>query len=155
MIAQLKQESVIGVDAEFTLRNTYYQYICLLQISTRTSDFLVDPLSPQLQAPKGAPPSTPSPMYQLNEVFTDPRIVKVLHYGQYDIPYRHSILLFKWVCVCGCNQWKKRFHCGSVCHIQREWYGFHVFSLLPISLSLTLSIYLYLYLSLSLFHRCE
>ena len=86
MIAQLKKETAIGVHAQLTHCHTHYKYICLLEISTRGTDFLVDPLSPELHIPKGAPASTSSPMYQLNEVFTDLHIIKVMHNGTSDIP---------------------------------------------------------------------
>ena len=59
---------------------------------------------------------------------------------RWDIPSLQWILLFMWVCVCGCHQRKKKFHCGCVCCIQKGCGGIHVFSLLTTSLCLCLSV---------------
>ncbi|ETE69343.1 Exosome component 10, partial [Ophiophagus hannah] len=48
---------------------------CLMQISTRTEDFIIDPLELR------------SDLYILNETFTDPAIVKVLHGADSDVEW--------------------------------------------------------------------
>ncbi|EFQ97567.1 exosome complex exonuclease RRP6 [Nannizzia gypsea CBS 118893] len=74
MLAQLKQAKEIAVDLEHHDGHVYHGLVCLMQISTREQDWIVDTLKPwrdQLQI--------------LNEVFADPSIVKVLHGSSMDV----------------------------------------------------------------------
>eukprot|EP00404_Azadinium_spinosum_P005166 CAMPEP_0180460740 /NCGR_PEP_ID=MMETSP1036_2-20121128/23521_1 /TAXON_ID=632150 /ORGANISM="Azadinium spinosum, Strain 3D9" /LENGTH=844 /DNA_ID=CAMNT_0022467443 /DNA_START=64 /DNA_END=2595 /DNA_ORIENTATION=- len=63
----------LAVDVEHHDFRSYRGFVCLVQLSTRQKDFIVDPFDifPQ--------------MHLLNEVFTDPRIVKVLHGADRDV----------------------------------------------------------------------
>lgn len=66
MLKELRQASEIAVDLEHHDYRSYYGFVCLMQISTRTQDWIVDTLELREE------------LIALNEVFTDPQIVKVL-----------------------------------------------------------------------------
>ena len=71
MLEELKTAKEIAIDLEHHDHRSYVGFVSLMQISTRSKDWIVDTLKPwrrQLQI--------------LNEVFTDPGILKVLH-GSY------------------------------------------------------------------------
>jgi len=70
--AGLQKEEAIGVDLEADSMFHYQERVCLVQISTRTQNILVDPL-----AVKDLSPLTP--------VFADSRVRKVFHGADYDI----------------------------------------------------------------------
>lgn len=69
---ELKKETSIGVDLEADSLFHYQEKVCLIQISTPSKNFLVDPLSLDDLSP-------------LSPVFSDPNIQKVLHGADYDI----------------------------------------------------------------------
>lgn len=73
MVEKLKGASEIAVDLEHHDYRTFYGLVCLMQISTREEDWIVDTLvlRDNLQV--------------LNEVFADPNIVKVFHGAFMDI----------------------------------------------------------------------
>lgn len=75
MIEILKCQKEIAVDLEAHSQRSYLGFTCLIQISTRTEDFIVDAivLRDSLNA--------------LNSVFGDPNIVKVFHGADYDIAW--------------------------------------------------------------------
>jgi len=73
MVETLKNCSEIAVDLEHHSFRSYQGLACLMQISTRTQDFIVDPF-----ALRGK-------LTCLNEVFANPKITKVLHGADYDI----------------------------------------------------------------------
>jgi len=66
MLKELQQVSEIAIDLEHHDYRSYYGFVCLMQISTRTQDWIVDTLELREE------------LVALNEVFTDPKIVKVL-----------------------------------------------------------------------------
>lgn len=66
MLEKLRQSQEIAVDLEHHDYRTYGGFLCLMQISTREEDWLVDLLLLRDE------------IQSLNEVFTDPSIVKVL-----------------------------------------------------------------------------
>ncbi|KAI9147711.1 Exosome complex exonuclease rrp6 [Paramyrothecium foliicola] len=66
MLKELKNAKEIAVDLEHHDFRTYYGLTCLMQVSTRDKDWIVDTLQPWRHK-----------MQVLNEVFTDPSIVKV------------------------------------------------------------------------------
>lgn len=70
--AALQKEEAIGVDLEADSMFHYQERVCLVQISTRTQNILIDPL-----AVKDVSPLTP--------VFADSRVRKVFHGADYDI----------------------------------------------------------------------
>lgn len=66
MLQELKKAKEIAVDLEHHDFRTYTGLVCLMQVSTRDKDWIVDTLQPwrhELQI--------------LNEVFADPHIIKV------------------------------------------------------------------------------
>ena len=66
MLAELKTATEIAIDLEHHDYRTYYGLTCLMQISTRDQDWIVDTLVPwrhRLEA--------------LNECFANPNIIKV------------------------------------------------------------------------------
>ncbi|KAH9829634.1 uncharacterized protein C8Q71DRAFT_717962 [Rhodofomes roseus] len=73
MLEKLRGAREIAIDLEHHSYRTFAGFVCLMQISTREEDWVVDTLAlrDELEA--------------LNEVFTDPRIVKVLHGAESDI----------------------------------------------------------------------
>ncbi|KAL9602978.1 MAG: hypothetical protein Q9219_001503 [cf. Caloplaca sp. 3 TL-2023] len=74
MLRDLKQAEEIAVDLEHHEIHTYVGLVSLMQISTREKDWIVDTLVPWRED-----------LQILNEVFTDPRIIKVLHGSTSDI----------------------------------------------------------------------
>lgn len=67
MIQELEKEPIIGMDVEAHNYRTYLGITCLIQISSATKDYLVDPFPLWSEMPI------------LNEITANPRIVKVLH----------------------------------------------------------------------------
>ena len=74
MLEELKQAREIAVDLEHHDQRSYIGIVSLMQISTRDRDWIVDTLKPWRRK-----------LSCLNEVFTDPNIVKVLHGAYMDI----------------------------------------------------------------------
>ncbi|KAL8720101.1 MAG: hypothetical protein Q9225_002977 [Loekoesia sp. 1 TL-2023] len=74
MLKELRKAKEIAVDLEHHEIHTYVGLVSLMQISTREKDWIVDTLVPWRED-----------LQTLNEVFTDPRIVKVLHGSTSDI----------------------------------------------------------------------
>ncbi|KAL5264843.1 hypothetical protein ACHWQZ_G005798 [Mnemiopsis leidyi] len=73
LISKLEQAREIAVDLEAHSYRSYLGFTCLMQLSTRTEDFIVDTLTLRTD------------LLPLNKVFTDPTILKVLHGGINDI----------------------------------------------------------------------
>lgn len=73
MLKELKESTEIAVDLEHHDYRSYYGIVCLMQVSTRETDFLVDTLALR------------DDLIVLNEVFADPLIVKVFHGAFMDI----------------------------------------------------------------------
>jgi exosome complex exonuclease RRP6 len=74
MIAELKQAKEIAVDLEHHDYRTYIGLVSLMQISTRNRDWIIDTLKPWRRR-----------LQRLNEVFADPKILKVFHGATSDI----------------------------------------------------------------------
>ncbi|KAE9369509.1 hypothetical protein N431DRAFT_546954 [Stipitochalara longipes BDJ] len=74
MLNELKAASEIAVDLEHHDTRSYVGLVSLMQISTRDKDWIVDTLKPWRQN-----------LQILNEVFADPKIVKVFHGAYMDI----------------------------------------------------------------------
>ena len=68
MLKELKQAKEIAIDLEHNDRNSYVGLVCLMQVSTRSKDWVVDTLRPWREE-----------LQILNEAFADPNIVKVFH----------------------------------------------------------------------------
>ncbi|MFZ3069636.1 MAG: ribonuclease D [Anaerolineaceae bacterium] len=72
MVAHLEGQTTIAVDTESNSLHAYQEKVCLIQLSSRVQDFLLDPFAfDQLNA--------------LGEVFANPGIQKVFHAGDYDL----------------------------------------------------------------------
>lgn len=67
----LATQSLIAVDTEADSLYSYFEKLCLVQFSTRTRDYIVDPLALSLEP--------------LAPLFADARIEKVFHAAEYDI----------------------------------------------------------------------
>ena len=71
MIAELMRSPIVAVYTESNSLFAYRERVCLVQISTPRTDYLVDPLAVDI-----------SP---LGELFSSPKIEKVFHAAEYDI----------------------------------------------------------------------
>ncbi|KKK22614.1 hypothetical protein P175DRAFT_0466354 [Aspergillus ochraceoroseus IBT 24754] len=74
MLAELKSAKEIAVDLEHHDVHSYYGLVSLMQISTRSKDWVVDTLKPWREE-----------LQMLNEVFVDPSIIKLFHGSTMDI----------------------------------------------------------------------
>lgn len=72
MIDDLSRRWVIAIDTESNSLFAYREQVCLIQISTGETDYLVDPLSL-------------SDLSALAPIFADPNIEKVFHAAEYDV----------------------------------------------------------------------
>eukprot|EP00092_Neocalanus_flemingeri_P021730 GFUD01023573.1.p1 GENE.GFUD01023573.1~~GFUD01023573.1.p1 ORF type:complete len:902 (-),score=286.05 GFUD01023573.1:77-2782(-) len=75
MIKELQQEEVIGLDVEHHNYRSYLGITCLIQISSVSKDYLVDPFPLWSELPI------------LNEITANPKIVKVLHGCDHDVDW--------------------------------------------------------------------
>ncbi|KAG9020643.1 exosome nuclease subunit [Tulasnella sp. JGI-2019a] len=73
LLAKLKAAREIAIDLKHNYYRTYAGFVCLMQISTRNEDFIVDTLALREE------------LDVLNDVFTDPSIVKVIHAARMDV----------------------------------------------------------------------
>ncbi|KAI0060351.1 hypothetical protein BV25DRAFT_1917713 [Artomyces pyxidatus] len=73
MLEKLRKATEIAIDLEYHSYRSFGGFVCLMQISTREEDWIVDTLELRDE------------LEELNEVFTDPNIVKVLHGAESDI----------------------------------------------------------------------
>jgi ribonuclease D len=71
-IEQMRGEPVLGVDTEADSMHHYTEKVCLIQISDRERDYIVDPLAGFSLEP-------------LNELMCDPKVIKVFHGADYDV----------------------------------------------------------------------
>ncbi|KAJ1977819.1 exosome nuclease subunit [Dimargaris verticillata] len=71
----LQQAPAIAVDLEHHNLRSFQGFVCLMQISTRDQDFLIDTLAlrPHIR--------------MLNPVFTDPNVIKVFHGADMDVKW--------------------------------------------------------------------
>lgn len=74
MLEELKEAKEVAIDLEHHDQRSYIGLVSLMQISTRDKDWIVDTLKPWRRK-----------LSILNEVFTDPRILKVLHGSHMDM----------------------------------------------------------------------
>ncbi|KAF9524119.1 hypothetical protein CPB83DRAFT_861782 [Crepidotus variabilis] len=73
MLAKLREATELAIDLEHHSYRSYAGFLCLMQISNREQDWIVDLLTLRGE------------VEVLNEVFTDPSIVKVFHGAESDI----------------------------------------------------------------------
>ncbi len=74
MLAELRKASEIAIDLEHHDTHSYVGIVCLMQISTRQKDWIIDTLVPWRED-----------MERLNEVFADPKILKVFQGSTMDM----------------------------------------------------------------------
>jgi exosome complex exonuclease RRP6 len=74
MLKELRQSSEIAIDLEHHDLHSYVGLVCLMQISTRQKDWIIDTLVPWRED-----------LQILNEVFADPRILKVFQGSTMDM----------------------------------------------------------------------
>ncbi|RZC35739.1 low-specificity L-threonine aldolase 2, partial [Asbolus verrucosus] len=74
LVNDLKQEKEIGVDVEWS-DHGYKAVTCLLQVSTKNDDYIIDAIDLK------------DHMLLLNEVFTNPGIVKIFHAATNDLKW--------------------------------------------------------------------
>lgn len=72
MLEKLRQVKEIAVDLEHHRYRSFNGFVCLMQISTRHEDFIVDTLILREE------------LEELNEVFANPNVIKVI------LPHRFS-----------------------------------------------------------------
>lgn len=69
---QLAEESLLAIDTESNSLYAYRERVCLIQISTRAKDYIVDPLAiPDIQP--------------IGDLLANPHIEKVFHAAEYDL----------------------------------------------------------------------
>ena len=73
LLEKLRHEREIAVDLEHHSYRSFSGFLCLMQLSTREEDFVVDTLALREE------------LEELNEIFTDPKIVKVFHGAESDV----------------------------------------------------------------------
>jgi exosome complex exonuclease RRP6 len=74
MVDHLKTQEEIAIDVEHHSMRTYYGITCLVQVSSREQDYIIDTIALRN-------------LEIFNEVLTDPKIVKVLHGATMDIQW--------------------------------------------------------------------
>ncbi len=72
LIYRLADEPLLGIDTESNSLHAYRERVCLIQLSTRTADYIIDPLAI-------------SDIHSLGELLRDPHIEKVFHAAEYDL----------------------------------------------------------------------
>ncbi|XP_058813543.1 exosome component 10 [Topomyia yanbarensis] len=75
LLNELKLAKELAIDLEHHSYRTFQGFTCLMQISTRSKDYIIDALALREE------------LQVLNEVFTDPKVVKVLHGSICDIEW--------------------------------------------------------------------
>ena len=73
LISALEDVPVVAIDLEAHSYRSFQGFVCLMQVSTRSTDYLVDTLALR------------SEMHLFNKITADPRVVKVLHGANSDI----------------------------------------------------------------------
>lgn len=82
LVNSLKSEKVLSVDTEANSLYAYKEQVCLIQISTRQQDYIIDPLAL-------------ADLSALGDLFYDPDIEKIFHASEYDIIILHEDFDFK------------------------------------------------------------
>jgi ribonuclease D len=71
-IEEIKSEAVLAVDTEANSLFAYREQVCLIQISSPSADFIIDPLAL-------------NDLSALGDLFNNPAIEKVFHASEYDL----------------------------------------------------------------------
>lgn len=72
LTAQLAKEPILAIDTESNSLHAYREQVCLFQVSSRSADYIIDPLALKDLAPLG-------------KLLADPAIEKVFHAAEYDL----------------------------------------------------------------------
>lgn len=72
MVADLSAQNRIAVDTESNSLHAYREQVCLIQFSTRKTDYVVDPLALD-------------DLTLLGPIFSNPKIEKIFHAAEYDL----------------------------------------------------------------------
>ncbi|WP_162909541.1 ribonuclease D [Aggregatilinea lenta] len=72
LVDDLRGQPLITVDTESNSLYAYYEQVCLVQLSTREHDYIIDPLAMDDMSPLG-------------ELLADPAVETVFHAAEYDI----------------------------------------------------------------------
>lgn len=72
LVEQLSQETLIALDTESNSMHAYRGQVCLIQLSTRKRDYIIDPLVIDDMQPFG-------------QLLTNPNIEKIFHAAEYDL----------------------------------------------------------------------
>ncbi len=72
MIGRVREQGVIAIDTEADSLHSYFDKVCLVQVTSDGEDWIVDPLAGFSLAPLG-------------EILADPAFVKILHGADYDL----------------------------------------------------------------------
>lgn len=81
---QLKDQEVIAFDTEFIRESTFFPIVEIIQIATETESWLVDAQAFKRNFRPGDPNAFDPGIKPLLEIFTNPKILKVLHAAQGD-----------------------------------------------------------------------
>jgi ribonuclease D len=82
LMKSLKSEPILAVDTEANSLYAYHEQVCLIQISTKKHDYIVDPLALE-------------DLSLLGGIFSDPGIEKIFHASEYDILILHEDFHFE------------------------------------------------------------
>ena len=82
LVKTLKAEPVLAVDTEANSLFAYHEQVCLIQISSSSVDYIIDPLSVEDLSALGA-------------LFNNPQIEKVFHASEYDLLILHEDFQFE------------------------------------------------------------
>ena len=72
LVKKLRNEPILAVDTESNSLYAYQERVCLVQLSTRTADYIIDPLRIADMSPLG-------------ELLANPKIEKIFHAAEYDL----------------------------------------------------------------------
>jgi len=72
LMGLLQDEKILAIDTEANSLFAYQEQVCLIQISTNKTDYIIDPLSLDDLTPLG-------------RIFSNPKVEKVFHASEYDI----------------------------------------------------------------------
>lgn len=96
MLRELREFKEIAVDLEHHSYRTFLGITCLMQISTRDKDYIIDTIALR------------DDLHVLNEAFTDPKIVKVFHGADCDVEWLQRDLALYLVNLFDTHQASKR-----------------------------------------------
>ncbi|HYO89871.1 MAG TPA: HRDC domain-containing protein [Candidatus Limnocylindrales bacterium] len=70
---QLAGEPILAIDTESNSLYAYREQVCLIQVSTRSADYIIDPLADEVD------------VHRLGPLLANPAIEKVFHAAEYDL----------------------------------------------------------------------